>query len=394
MIQLNRRFWLLTLTASIVHSSIALSYAQTGGYVETDLVVNKQIGGVPTMVDKNGVVHVARFFDPNLVNPWGIAESGTSPFWVADGGAGVATLYNTAGSPQPLIVSIPSAANPLGTGGIPSGAVFNSLPAAQGAFKVSGVNQQGVAVSAPAVFLFATKDGTILGWNPNVNPVGFEPSKAGKYAIVAVNNGPRAVYTGLAMATDSDGTTRLYAANFGGGTVDVFDTSLTQVNTMSTFADPNLPRGYSPFNVAPITIQGSTRIFVTYAMPDPDRLFDQSRGIVNTFQLDGSAPHRFAQHGQLSAPWAVVLVPKGFGESGGTLWIGDFGTGHINAYDPATGEFLGKVRNGADGRALVIDGLWTLKFGNGGSGGSINTLYFTAGPNGERDGLFGSLDPQ
>jgi uncharacterized protein (TIGR03118 family) len=390
---MNKLYRPLALTALIGYSFGFVAHAQSGGYVETDLVVNRRVGAVPTLVDSNGITHIAKFFDENLVNPWGIAESGTSPFWISDGGAGVATLYNTAGAPQSLVVSVPSVTNPLGTGGTPTGVVFNSVPAAQGAFKLSGVNSVGIPVTAPAIFLFATKGGTILGWNPNVNPTGFDPAKAGRYALVVVNHSGGAVYTGLAIATDTDGTTRLYAANFGAGTVDVFDTDFKQVFPINAFSDPDLPRGYAPFNVMPITLYGATRMFVTYAVPDAGRLFDQSRGIVNTFHFDGSVPQRFAQHGQLSAPWGVVLAPNGFGELGGTLWIGNFGDGHINAYNPLTGEFVGKVRT-PDGRAIVIDGLWTLKFGNGGNGGSANTLYFTAGPNGELDGLFGSLDPR
>ena len=382
----------LVLTALIGHSLTFVAQAQSGKYVETDLVVNKQSGNVPTLVDSNGVTHTAAFADARLVNPWGIAESNTSAFWISDGGAGVATLYNTAGTPQPLVVSIPSPTNPLGTGGTPTGAVFNNLPAAQGAFKVSGVNSAGIAASAPAVFLFATKDGTILGWNPGVNPPGFDPAKAGKYAIIAVDK-PGAAYTGLALATDAGGTTRLYAANYRGGTVDVFDTNFQQISAGGAFTDSNLPRGYAPFNVAPITFGGTTRMFVMYAMQDPNDVFGQGHGIVDSFDLDGSQPRRFAQHGQLNAPWGIVLTPPGFGELGGTLWIGNFGDGRINAYDPASGEFVNKVR-ALGGKAIVIDGLWSLRFGNGSNGGNANTLYFTAGPNGEHDGLFGSLDPQ
>jgi uncharacterized protein (TIGR03118 family) len=297
--------------------------------------------------------------------------------------------------PQSLVVSIPSLANPLGTDGAPTGTVFN-IASAQGAFKISGVNSAGTPVSLPAAFLFAAEDGTILGWNPGVNPVGFDPTKAGKYAIVAVNSSPSAVYKGLAIATDTSGTTRLYAANFRAGTVDVFDTSFTPVVSVGAFSDPHLPRGYAPFNIVPITVNGTARMFVTYAVQDADKEDDvagQGHGIVNTFHLDGSMPQRFAQHGQLNSPWGIALAPAGFGALGGTLWIGNFGNGHIDAYDPMTGEFIDKVRT-SHGQAVVIDGLWAIRFGNGGNGGSPNSLYFTAGPNGEQDGLFGRLDPQ
>lgn len=379
----------LALAALFGHSMIFVAHAQTRGYVETDLVVNRQTGGVPSIVDSNGILHVAKFADPNLVNPWGIAESSTSAFWVANAGTGTATLYNSEGKPQTLVVSIPDAGNPLGNGGIPTGAVFNPLTG--DAFPLSGVDRNGDFIKAPAVFLFVTKDGSVLGWNPKVNPPGFDPAKVGTYATVVTNTG--GAYTGLAIATDAAGTTRLYAANFKGGTVDVFDTSFGLVSSGSMFVDPSLPAGYAPFNVAPITVNGKTRMFVTYTTQDLTKITGQGHGFVNTFDLDGSAPRRFSQHGQLVSPWAVVLTPKGFGELGGTLWIGNFGNGQINAFDPMTGELINKVR-GPDGKAVVIDKLWTLRFGNGVSGGSANSLFFTAGVNGEQDGLFGSLDPQ
>jgi uncharacterized protein (TIGR03118 family) len=277
--------------------------------------------------------------------------------------------------------------------GTPTGVVFNSAYTT-GAFAISGLTKLGAPVTAPAVFLFATEDGSILGWNPNVNPVGFDPAKAGTYAIL-VANPPGAVYKGLAIATDTGGTTRLYAANFGAGTVDVFDTSFTPVPSISAFFDPDLPRGYAPFNVVPITMDGTTRMFVTYAVQDAakhDDVAGESHGIVNTFRLDGSTLRRFAQHGQLNSPWGVTLAPASFGALGGTVWIGNFGNGHIDAYDARTGEFIDKIRN-PHGQAIVIDGLWTIMFGNGGSGGLAGTLYFTAGVNGEQDGLFGSLNP-
>lgn len=385
----------LALAALIGFSFPFITPAQTGGYAETDLVVNKKVGAVPTLVDSHGVTHIAQFFDPNLVNPWGIGESPTSPFWISDNNAGVSTLYDTTGTPQGLVVSIPSLADLLGTGGTPTGVVFNTARG-QGAFQISGVDSSGTPIMAPAFFLFATEDGTILGWNPNVNPVGFDPAKAGTYATLVINNSPGAVYKGLAIATDTDGTTRLYATNFRAGAVDVFGGSFQPLISVNAFVDPNLPLGYAPFNIVPVSMNGTTRMFVTYAVQDANKHDDvagQSHGIVNTFHLDGSVPQRFAQHGQFNSPWGVALAPAGFGALGGSLWIGNFRDGHIDAYNPTTGEFIDKVRD-SHGQALVIDGLWSLKVGNGGGGGLANTIYFTAGTNGEQDGLFGSLAPK
>jgi len=368
----------------------ASAEALAAGYVETDLVVNQQVNGVPTLTDSNGIVHVAKFFDPHLANPWGVGESMTSPFWISDNGTGLSTLYNTDGTPRPApVVSIPAPGAPLGSDGAPTGLVFNIAGGATGVFKITGVTSTGAPITAAAAFLFSSEDGTILGWNPGVNPVGFNPAKAGMYAIIA-KTVPDAVYKGLAIAKDAGGTPYLYAPNFHAGTVDVFDGSFNLVTTFP-FADPRLPKGYAPFDVAPI----DGKLFVTYAVQDADAHDDvrgMGHGIVNVFDLHGNLLQRFAQHGQLNSPWGVTLAPATFGDLAGALLIGNFGNGHINAYNPVTGEFIDKLRD-SHGQAIVIDGLWTVMFGNGGNGGNKNTLYFTAGPNDEADGLFGSIAP-
>ncbi len=112
---------------------------------------------------------VAAVTDPNLVNAWGISESGASPFWISDNNAGVSTLYQVPGANNapvttvPLVVNIPTPVGP--TGGTPTGTVFN-FASGNGAFKVTGPDKNGVRTTAAAVFLFVTEDGTILGWNP------------------------------------------------------------------------------------------------------------------------------------------------------------------------------------------------------------------------------------
>jgi uncharacterized protein (TIGR03118 family) len=389
---------ILTL-AGLIGALLGSTASSSGtGYVETDLVVNQEVDGVPTLTDKNGIVHVAAFFDPNLVNPWGVGESGSSPFWVSDNGNGTSSLYNTAGQPLPLVVAIPAPGDPLGATGAPTGLAFNAA-LAQGAFKISGFMADGITpITAPSIFLFAAEDGTILGWNPGVNPPDTPPSSVGKHAIIAVDNSASAaVYKGLAVAKDSGGNVFLYTTNFRGGTVEVYDDSFQPASLPSdAFTDPRLPSGYAPFNVVPISMNAVTELFVTYAIQNAEKKDDvagQGHGIVNTFDLDGNLLARFAQHGQLNSPWGVTLAPASFGAFGGDLLIGNFGNGRINAFNPTTGEFLDKVRN-PHGQAIVIDGLWTIMFGNGGNGGHTDTLYFTAGPNDESDGLFGSLSPE
>jgi uncharacterized protein (TIGR03118 family) len=387
-----------------------------GGYFETDLAANDQTEtasnpvvlitdlaeNVPLLTDKNGIVHPAAITDPNLVNPWGVTESGGSPFWVADNNAGVSTLYNVPGfsapiSINPLVVSIPSPSDPLHATGAPTGAVFNVALASK-EFPIAGVDKNGNAIAAPAIFLFATEDGTIVGWNPTVNPVGFDPAKAGTYGIIAVDNSTNpsaaagAVYKGLAIATDSNGTTLLYATNFRAGTVEVYDSTFTPVTPSSNaFTDPKLKSGYAPFNI----VAASGELFVTYAVQDAtkhDDVAGHAHGIVDTFDLSGNMIARFTQHGHLNSPWGLVQAPASFGQFAGAILIGNFGDGRINAFDPGTGAFLATVVN-PKGQEILIDGLWSLRVGNGRAGGDTNTIYFTAGPNGEKDGLFGSLTP-
>jgi len=348
---------------------------------------------------------VAQLQDPHLVNPWGISESTGSPFWVSDNGTGVSTLYNApanpaagqpAFSPNPLVVSIPTPDDPLGASGTPTGTVFNIAGGAAGGFKISGVDKTGAATSAPAVFLFATEDGTIVGWNPGVNPSGFDTAKAGTYGIIApVKNADGSVYKGLAIATDTTGTTnvtRLYAANFHNGTVDVFDTSFGNATLPAgAFTDPNLPKGYAPFNVQEL----GGKIYVTYAKQDADKedeVAGPGNGFVDVYNLDGTGEKRLVSRGPLNAPWGLAIAPSSFGPLAGALLVGNFGNGHINAYNTTTGAFLGELKD-PDGEPIAIDGLWALKVGNGGNGGRTDTVYFTAGLFDETHGLFGSLAP-
>ena len=406
-----RRSTLATALVAVFISYLGTPAAvKTGGYVATDLVVNR------SFTDKNGIAHTSQIQDPNLLNPWGVTEIPTgSPFWVSDNAAGVATLYNVLASTpnsateNPRVVSIPTPGDPLGSSGAPTGTVFNitTLPDPtqdKGGFMISGVDvRTGKETRLPARFLFATEDGTIVGWNPNLNPVGFDPAKSGNYGIIAVDNSgnnfdtnanPKtgAVYKGLAIATDAKGQTLLYATNFRSGMVEAYTDDFHAVASPPAFVDPKLPDSYAPFNI--VLINGE--LFVTFAVQNADKHDDvagQSHGIVDVFDLDGTFRQRFAQHDQLNSPWGVALAPTGFGELGGALWIGNFGNGHINAFDPDTGKFLSKVRD-PKGKAILIDGLWTITFGsNNDGGGAANTLYFTAGPNGETDGLFGSLNP-
>jgi uncharacterized protein (TIGR03118 family) len=364
---------------------------------------------------------VAQVQDPNLVNPWGISESSTSPFWLSDNNAGVSTLYsvpganNTPVSINPLVVSIPTPGNPLGTSGSPTGTVFNLDGGATGGFKVSGVDKNGNPITAAAVFLFATEDGTLVGWNPAVNPKGFDPAKAGTYGTIAVDNSGNnftqpdpamqtgAVYKGLTtassaapiFASDPNTTTVLYAANFRSGQVEVYDSNFKAVALPAgAFADPKLLAGYAPFNVQ---ILGS-KVYVTYALQDANKHDDvggQGHGFVDVFNLDGTpglpgGKERLVSRGPLDSPWGVAIAPSSFGSIANDLLVGNFKSGLIDIFNPTTGKFLGNLKD-PDGEPIHIDHLWALKVGNGGMGGDANAVYFTAGLDNEMHGLFGSL---
>jgi len=332
---------------------------------------------------------VAQQQDIHLVNPWGISENSSNPFWVSDNNAGLATTYNTQGVPQSDVVNIPTPGNPTGNTGTPTGTVFNIDLANNGFTIMKGQN------SGPAIFLFATEDGTILGWNPNVDP---------DHAIIAVDNSTiptaanGAVYKGLAIGTDGNGRTLLYAANFRSGNIDVFNTSFQPVTTLpaGAFTDPNLPKGYAPFDIHEL----GGKLYVTYAKQNAakhDDVAGAGHGYVDVFNLDGTpglsgGKIRLISQGLLNSPWGLSLAPASFGSLAGALLVGNFGNGHINAYNATTGAFMDTLKD-PDGEAIQINGLWGLQVGNGGTGGDANTVYFTAGLDHETHGLFGSLAP-
>ena len=297
--------------------------------------------------------------DPNLKNPWGIATSATSPFWISDNGTGVSTLYNTAGVPQALVVTIPK----LGGGvSAPTGQVFNGTS----------------SVFNGDLFIFATEDGTIAGWR----------GALGTTAEILSNSAAGgAVFKGLAIGTTANGT-YLYAADFANGKIAVLPGGAAPALS-GTFTDPTLPSGFAPFNIQNLNGQ----LYVTYAKKAPGSNDDQAgpgNGYVSVFDLNGNFQKRLISNGPLNSPWGLAIAPATFGTLGGDLLVGNFGDGTINAFDP-TGAFLGTLSD-ATGNPLVNDGLWGLKFGNGGNGGRTWSLYITAGLNGEENGLFAQVD--
>jgi uncharacterized protein (TIGR03118 family) len=353
---LNKRT--LLKPAQLIATSMMLSglgYAQH--YQVTNLVSNGSVEAKNT--------------DPNLVNGWGISRSSGSPWWVSDNNSGTASLYNGVGEIQPLVVTIP-AATP-GQKGTPTGTIFN------------GTQSFEIAPGKPAVFLFVTEDGTISGWNPTVKAT---------EAVIVIKH-PKAVYKGFTMA-QIHGAPYLFVVNFHSGQIEVYDGRFHRVRMDErAFArDDDFIEDRAdlvPFNIQNI---GGTLV-VAYARQDSTRHDDEAGpglGAVVAYTPRGRFIRVFRHGPWFNAPWGLALAPSDFGHFSHSLLVGQFGSGEILAFNFASGEFEGKLKDGND-HVIKLDGLWGIGFGNGAKAGNFNTLFFAAGPNEERDGLFGSIVP-
>lgn len=342
----------------VLFGAVALSQAAFGAsiYSQTNLASDGYVPAANT--------------DANLKNPWGLAFSPTSPFWISDQGAGNATLYNGLGVPSSLVVTVPGSTTPPSG---PTGQVFNSAGSTAFQLPTSTGGKVG------STFLFDTLQGTIDGWNPG--------STGGMTKAVVTATQTGAVFTGLALGSVGS-SNYLYAAD-STGAIDVYDTNFNNVSNTTfagKFVDPNAVAGLTPFNVQNI----GGNLYVEYAALTPMGT-PLPGGYVDEFDSSGNFLKRVATGGALEAPWGITLAPAtGFGSYSGDLLIGNFGNGQINAFDPTTGNYLGTLDN-ANGTPITNDFLWALDFGNGGAGFSANTLYFTAGLNNQQDGLFGSI---
>ncbi|HEY9226367.1 MAG TPA: TIGR03118 family protein, partial [Gemmatimonadaceae bacterium] len=301
--------------------------------------------------------------DPRLINPWGLTFAPTGLIWSANNGTGTATVYDANGTPTSLVVQIPSVDSPIG--GVPTGIVFNQTSS----FVIPDI---GVAT-----FIFASEDGIISAWN----------SVAGTSARVVVNrSSTSAVYKGIAILANG-GENFLYATDFRNNAIDIFDSTFMFVRSVT---DPSIPAGFAPFGIQAI----GGKLYVTFAKQQgPDNVDDVAgvgNGFVSVFNADGTVSRRFASNGSLNSPWGVALAPAGFGPFSGAILIGNFGDGKIGAYDAANGGFIDFLRNGV-GSPVVIDGLWTLRFGPG--TGSLS-LFFSAGTSNETHGLIGKIFPR
>ncbi len=342
----------LRLSLTVLTAGVSAWVNAATGYIQINLV--------------SDIPLVAAHTDSNLVNPWGMASSATSPIWVSDNRTGVATLYNGSGIALGLVVSIPKPGGGASPGA-PTGIVFNST-----------------SDFSSDRFIFATEDGTIAGWS------------GGTTASLEVDDsGSGAVYKGIALG--NNGTANfLYATDFHNGAISVFDKNFTPVTLSGSFTDPNLPAGFAPFGIQNI----GGILIVTYAKQDAAKHDDvpgAGNGYVDEFDMNGNFLKRLISAGVLNSPWGLAKAPAGFGDLSGDLLVGNFGDGRINTFDPSTGAFLDTL-NDSLGNPIVVQGLWGLLFGNGGNGGAQTECFFSAGIPGsgsvEDHGLFGKFAPR
>lgn len=397
MIAFRLRIFSMVLGLAVLASP---SFTSAQQYTQTNLTTDAASGSTALSTDNN------------LKNAWGLARSVSSPWWVSDNATGLATVYTGAGATQALVVKIP------GPNGSPS--TFVASPTGMVSNGSTDFDVLPLNTATAAKFIFVTEDGTISAWY------------TGTAATLMVDNSANptsengAVYKGLTIG-EFQGKSHLYVANFRSGRVEVYDTAFKPVNLSDVdlgtgdpeagdrprnlreeerFDDDRIPRGYAPFNVQ--NIGGS--IFVTYARQDKARHDDvagDGHGFVDIFSPSGQLQARLEHGPWLNSPWGAVWAPRDFGEFSNRVLIGNFGSGKIAAFNGFDGRFIGFM-NDTKGNVLQIDGLWALAFGNSASGcpstppvdsglpkcgsaGPYNSLFFTAGPNGEADGLFGAL---
>ena len=315
------------------------------------------------------------FSDTNLINPWGLARSSGGPWWVSDNATGLSTLYSGTGSIIPLVVKIP-AAKP-GAWGSPTGIVYN------------GTMGFTVGSGDPAIFMFATEDGTISGWNPKVSQTN---------AVMEVNESKqKASFKGLTTATvDMPGNvsqTLLYAADFTLGKIEVFDSSFRHVSAIEdAFRDDNDgdndSNGYSPFNVQNL----GGNIFVAYAKLGSGNNQQNGTGLgqVKIYSPEGRMLMKLENGAWFNAPWGMAVASSDFGPYSHSILVGNFGSGWIAAFNPVTGRFQDFLRD-KTGQLVTIPGLWAISPGNDAKAGNATSLYYSAGGANEQSGVLGTL---
>ncbi len=357
-------------------------------------------GGFVQVALASDIPGVAPHTNPQLLNPWGFAETPDGRFIISANGSGEQLTLNARGAKvAPAIIDAPPLGSPPGTTTSPNGTVLNDTSD----FVISEGGR-----SAPATLIASTEDGTLVAFNPKVDRT--------HAILVADQSATGAVYKLVAMASVGRDNF-LYATDFHNDKIDVFDKNFHKVtlgtgDIVGTFTDPNAPAGFAPFGVKDV----NGTLFVTYAkQKGPDNHDDQEgpgNGFIDEFTTSGTFLKRFASGTaaggtltELNSPIGAAIAPAGFGPGGkfgGALLIGNFGDSHVSAFNPATGDFLGQLSD-AQGHPLVLNGgvtnadatdtkgLWGIGFGNGKGGTDPNALYFATGVHDEADGVFGKV---
>ena len=390
--------------------AFALSSRRTGGpdnvYAQKILVANRPGFAADALID------------PHMINAWGIAlrpPGAGGHFWISNAGNLSTSTFIGDAHGEPLRqdgLKLVSLKGPLlsyedGLANV-TGQVYNAasdFPGQPVEFPVSGPASNlisGTPVprgrsSGPAKFVFVTTDGTINAWRAST-------AESMDHAVIVKDysdHGPDQIrglrylpaFTGVAISVNAKGGNRLYVTDFQNGIIRVIDNQWRDITDRVPFARPaNLPAHWNPYNVQLL----GDRLYVTFAAIDltaEEAAFDAPGpgvGRVFAYDLDGRIVQQFADAGRLNSPWGLAIAPENFGALSRTLLVANFGDGTIAAFDPVTGEFRDYMRD-ADGKPIAIDGIWGLAFGNGVSLGDADSLYFTAGPNVEQDGIFGRL---
>lgn len=293
--------------------------------------------------------------DPHLKNGWGMAYLPTGPFWISDEDTGFSTVYDANGTIVPLVVTIPPAST--GTGS-PTGMVANTTTGFV-------ITQNGK--SAPAAFIFDTLDGTISGWASSVN---------NGSAVIAVNNGGKANYTGLAIGKVGTQTV-LYAANQATNKIEIYDSTFT---LRKTFTDTKLT-GMTVYGVSFI----KNLVIVTFE--------GATTGAVDVFSPTGTLLKSIPPTSIMQGPWGLALAPANFGPLSNTLLVANVFDGRINGFSTTTGKLVGTMKD-TSGNFISIPGLWAIEFGGGTTAnGNTNQLFFAAGTAGYATGEFGVINP-
>ncbi len=336
----------------------ATAWGQQQQYKQTNLVTSSTAAAeAPTV-------------DPNIAGAWGLSESSTGPWWVADTETGLSTLYNGAGAIVPLVVTVPSANPSRSKTGTPTGVVFNANPS-------NFILSNGKA----ATFIFDTLDGAIAGWNGTV------PKETSQ---IVVDRSKTSVYTGLGIAeakVNGVTGTYLYAADARGGKVDVFDSKFKRATGIEeAIAKIARPSGYSPFNVQNV----GGNLYVTLSRADQST--GPGQGYVAAITPEGKLLGVLQNGPFLNAPWGIAVAPGNFGKYSHDLLVGNNGDGQINAFNPITGQWIATLVDG-NNKPIAIAGLWGMSFGNDTvNGGPATSLYYAADLDG-KGGVYGAITP-